>query len=39
MKKYFDSETIFELGWEEITSYKQMHFRETNNRLCKVSTL
>ena len=25
-------------GWEEITSYGQNHFRETNNRLCKVST-
>lgn len=39
MKKYFDSETIFELDWEEITSYEQKHFRETNNRLCKVGTL
>ena len=36
--KNFNSEIIFfGLDWEEITSYGQKHFRETNNRLCKVS--
>ena len=35
----FDSEIIFiGLDWEEITSYGQKHFGETNNSLCKVST-
>ena len=35
MIKRFDSEMIFfGLDWEEITSYGQKHFRETNNRLC-----
>ena len=39
MIKRFDSEFIFfGLGWKEITSYGQKHFRETNNPLCKVST-
>lgn len=27
----------FGLDWEKNTSYGQKHFRETNNRFCKVS--
>ena len=34
----FDSEIIFfGLDWEEITSFVQKHFGETNNCLCKVN--
>ena len=38
----FDSEIIvFGLDWEEITSYRQKdnRFGETDNRLCRVSTV
>ena len=37
---HFGSEVIlFGLDWDEITFYGQRHFRETNNLLCKESTL
>ena len=40
MIKRFDSEMIaFRQNWKKITSYRQKHFPETNNRLSKVSTL
>ena len=38
--KHFNSEMIFfGLYWEKNTSYRQKHFRETNNCLRKVSTV
>ena len=29
---------FFGLDWEKNTSYGQRHYREMNNRLCKVTT-
>ena len=38
--KMFQFKMVFiRLDWEELTSYGQKHFRETNNHLCKVSNV
>ena len=38
--KMFQFKMVFiRLDWEELTSYGQKHFRETDNHLCKVSNV